>query len=499
MSNLSVSCHLSGNGGANPHAAASFITAIVPPALGVLFEGQTIAGASDFATMTAPTNFNSSGGEISRVDIGYMGEGVSATSPLVEGGTAGFTVTVTDSTGAVAVFFAGPVEVQYLVRVNSVTGNIPDIDVNPIMEDGDLLSIEIAVGSRHDGTYTTLTAGDLRDGPANFPGTVGIDGDGALGTELIAVAGLWTTPTEELTLAYQWFRDGAAIDGATSPTLTVTEAEQATEVTLRVTGDDGVHAPLAVTGAAISIPGPAQVAWTPALEPTMDYRFDFTDAATFSEQATSFRMVPQGVLAGLPAVIDSSGKTNGAVGTLNGLRGYHKTGPLGFETSAIGSQPAADVMLCWLHAPGASTAANSFVVACRGSGGSGTRLFGLASGAAAGNSFGVGAGALVANVPVICILTIAAAGTSSTVRYYENGVLKATQTGVNFASIAGDIALGHYPGGATNGSYEGHLFDIAKFTSRSDGLRQMMEGYWAHAAGIALPAGHPFATTPPSV
>lgn len=66
-----------------------------------------------------------------------------------------------------------------------------------------------------------------------------ITGTAAVGNTLTANPGTWTTETS---LAYQWYRNGAAISGATGSTYVLAAADQGTKLTVRVTGTKSGYA-----------------------------------------------------------------------------------------------------------------------------------------------------------------------------------------------------------------------------------------------------------------
>ncbi|HEY0277811.1 MAG TPA: DUF2341 domain-containing protein [Solirubrobacterales bacterium] len=109
-----------------------------------------------------------------------------------------------------------------------------------------------------------------------------IDGTGTVGGTLTADTGGFSPPAT--VYGYQWFEDGAKIDGATSPTLQLTASMAGHQITVEITGtDDGItlsptSAPVTVALGQFSagtptISGPAKVGatlnanagkWTPA-------------------------------------------------------------------------------------------------------------------------------------------------------------------------------------------------------------------------------------------
>lgn len=258
MTGLAIGCVLSGLDAPLLMAPSAVLAAVLSPGVSRLYAGQALADMPAYDTMVAPENFTSTAGAITGVTVAFTGDAVSATAPLAEGDVAGFTVVATDIEGNERAFPAGTTTVEYKVRVTVAPGNEADIEINDLVPDSEPISIVID-GGAYAGTYDTLTAGDLRNGPAHFPGTISISHPGAAadldpGDVLTADAGLWTTPTGTLDLTYQWQADGMVIGGATGPALTLTAGLQGTEVTVGVTGDDQVHAPLTVQSAAVGVP-----------------------------------------------------------------------------------------------------------------------------------------------------------------------------------------------------------------------------------------------------
>ncbi|KUM36593.1 hypothetical protein AR689_14625 [Arthrobacter sp. EpRS71] len=82
-----------------------------------------------------------------------------------------------------------------------------------------------------------------------------ISGMAAVGSTLTASPGTWTVGT---TLSYQWFRNGAAIAGATAATRVLAAADQGNTLTVRVTGSKAGYA----TATRESAPTAAVVAGT---------------------------------------------------------------------------------------------------------------------------------------------------------------------------------------------------------------------------------------------
>ncbi len=89
----------------------------------------------------------------------------------------------------------------------------------------------------------TVTIRDFSFTPANqaqlTAPTPTISGMAAVGSTLTASPGTWTVGT---TLSYQWFRNGAAIAGATAATRVLAAADQGSTLTVRVTGSKAGYA-----------------------------------------------------------------------------------------------------------------------------------------------------------------------------------------------------------------------------------------------------------------
>jgi hypothetical protein len=79
-------------------------------------------------------------------------------------------------------------------------------------------------------------------------GTVTITGTLTAGSTLTAVPGTWTgTPTP--VLAYQWKKNGTAVAGATGTTFVA----QTGAITVTVTGNNGIGAPVSATSAVSTV------------------------------------------------------------------------------------------------------------------------------------------------------------------------------------------------------------------------------------------------------
>jgi hypothetical protein len=103
--------------------------------------------------------------------------------------------------------------------------------------------------------------------PVFTGGSSAISGTPAIGQVLTAVAGSWDVPA---TTTYQWYRDGVAIDGATSSTYTVVGADGGHDVSVRLTGTAtaGGYDPGYEISPAVSVPLGTITATAPTLTGT---------------------------------------------------------------------------------------------------------------------------------------------------------------------------------------------------------------------------------------
>jgi hypothetical protein len=93
-----------------------------------------------------------------------------------------------------------------------------------------------------------------------------ISGTGAVGKTLTAIVGVWEP--SPVTLKYQWYRDGAAISGATAKSYKLVAADAAKAITVRVTGSRTGYTSIANTSAAIAVGKQLTTTPTPTISGT---------------------------------------------------------------------------------------------------------------------------------------------------------------------------------------------------------------------------------------
>ena len=101
-----------------------------------------------------------------------------------------------------------------------------------------------------------------------------ISGTRTVGYTLTAVPGTWGPAP--VTLAYQWFRSGVAITGATASTYTLTSTDMGKTMTVRVTGTKTGYTSVAKTSAATTTVQGALTAPTPTISGTRTVGYTLT-------------------------------------------------------------------------------------------------------------------------------------------------------------------------------------------------------------------------------
>jgi alpha-tubulin suppressor-like RCC1 family protein len=116
-------------------------------------------------------------------------------------------------------------------------------------------------------------------------GTPTINGTPAIGTQLTANTGTWTSGT---TFTYQWLRGGTAISGATSATYTPVAADGGTQLTVTVTGSLTGYTTASATSAAVTVPLGTLTTATPTISGTPKVGATLTAAAGTWTSGTTF-------------------------------------------------------------------------------------------------------------------------------------------------------------------------------------------------------------------
>ncbi|WP_156496120.1 beta strand repeat-containing protein [Microbacterium sp. T32] len=104
-------------------------------------------------------------------------------------------------------------------------------------------------------TRTPLNSASVTVAPGTFTTapTPSVSGSAQVGGTLVGVAGTWSPQPDEL--SYQWTRNGTPIDGATSASYLLVEADRGAQVRLTVTGTKAGYTTLTRTSAAKTILG----------------------------------------------------------------------------------------------------------------------------------------------------------------------------------------------------------------------------------------------------
>ncbi|CAL8968868.1 hypothetical protein PROP_00397 [Propionicimonas sp. T2.31MG-18] len=113
---------------------------------------------------------------------------------------------------------------------------------------GQRISVRVVGGQPGYATIARSGAASLRVMKA---GTPSIAGTPAVGSDLKAVRGSWTS---SVTFRYAWLRDGVPIPGATASSLHLTSADAGRDITVQVIGRRSGYATIARTSAAVNVP-----------------------------------------------------------------------------------------------------------------------------------------------------------------------------------------------------------------------------------------------------
>jgi hypothetical protein len=111
--------------------------------------------------------------------------------------------------------------------------------------------------------WVTVAPGTFTTAP-----TPTVTGSGQVGGTLLGVAGTWAPQPDAVT--YQWTRNGTPIDGATSASYTLVEADRGAQVRLAVTGTKAGYTTLTRTSAAKTVLGVFTTTPTPSITGTLE-------------------------------------------------------------------------------------------------------------------------------------------------------------------------------------------------------------------------------------
>jgi len=222
---------------------------------------------------------------------------VNATGPVVLAGTvSGTTPTVTGTakvgstlTAATGTWGPTPVTLAYQwyrsgVAISGATATTYALTASDL---GKAMTVKVT-GSRASYASTAKTSAAttaVAAGTLTAP-TPTISGTKAVGYTLIAVPGTWGPAP--VTLAYQWYRSGVAISGATASTYKLTTTDQTKTMTVRVTGTKSGYTTVAHTSAATTAVLGSFTAPTPTLSGTQRVGYTLTaNPGTWSPAPTT--------------------------------------------------------------------------------------------------------------------------------------------------------------------------------------------------------------------
>jgi hypothetical protein len=179
-----------------------------------------------------------------------------------------------DSTGGVSeIWFAND---QTYVPTDEDAGFQLEVTVSPVK-----------AGYQRPTRTSAATATVLK--PFSAAPTPTITGTKAVGYTLTATTGTWS-PTAD-SFAYQWYRAGVAISGATASTYKLTSYDKGKAITVRVTARKAGYLSTSQTSAATSaILGVYSTAPTPTISGTKSVGYTLTaNTGTWSPTPTSFK------------------------------------------------------------------------------------------------------------------------------------------------------------------------------------------------------------------
>ncbi|WP_207555737.1 carboxypeptidase regulatory-like domain-containing protein [Intrasporangium flavum] len=208
------------------------------------------------------------------VDVKTTGPALSSPLTVTGTGVVGSTVTATHGT----ISPAGDWSPSYTWVVGGVPRDTDWGAVQPLTLTSDMMGKRItlrmaAYGPTGAGTLQQSASGPVVAGALTAP-TPTVNGTKAVGYTLTAVPGTWGPAP--VTLAYQWYRSGAAVSGATAATYALTTADQGKTMTVRVTGTKSGYASTAKTSAATTAVLGALTAPTPTVSGTKAVGYTLT-------------------------------------------------------------------------------------------------------------------------------------------------------------------------------------------------------------------------------
>ncbi|WP_323099271.1 carboxypeptidase regulatory-like domain-containing protein [Intrasporangium sp. YIM S08009] len=208
------------------------------------------------------------------VDVKTTGAALSSPLTVTGSGVVGSTLTATHG----AISPAGDWSPSYTWVVGGVPRDTDWGAVQPLTLTSDMMGKRItlrmaAYGPTGAGSLQQSATGPAVAGALTAP-TPTVSGTKAVGYTLTAVPGTWGPAP--VTLAYQWYRSGAAVSGATAATYALTTADQGKTMTVRVTGTKSGYATAAKTSAATTAVLGALTAPTPTVSGTKAVGYTLT-------------------------------------------------------------------------------------------------------------------------------------------------------------------------------------------------------------------------------
>lgn len=268
-----------------------------------LRNGSPISGATSTTYLLAAADLNTT------ITVRVTYETAAASVAKISNGVGPIAVTGAIASTQPSITFGSP------IRPNStITGNVGNWNVTSLtyvwLRNGVQLSGGEIPVSRNAVVYYTVTPSDVGskismrvtsfttgysgsatsnesttvEPLATTPGTVSISGNKTLGSVLTATPANWATGT---TLAYQWFRNGNSITGATGATYTVVQADSAASITVIATGTRTSYTTASATSAAhviLVIPVQARITSTSVKRDSVTVNLDAVAGVAYRVQ-----------------------------------------------------------------------------------------------------------------------------------------------------------------------------------------------------------------------